>query len=475
MKNKDIFTFRDAEKQAGPVAFSTMLKPAGSACNLDCHYCYYLDKAVQYGGRQAVMSDELLELYVKQYIEANEVPTVQFCWHGGEPLLLGVDFYRKAMALQEKYAGGKKIENILQTNGTLVDEAWCDLFAGNNFLVGISLDGPQDIHDAFRLTKCPAQEAVSDQLHVFLSTADESEEVVIVVTGPAIILPYANDEEEFDSAPIVSPVTSVNRVTLMQALDEKFIFTEFLKDHGVPYTDRDGVYGVASLSELPEWQPVLNQCNLYRLAQQGVEIWDYNNTYVEPGVAVGAGSALLPGTILRGHTSIGCGCTIGPNSYLENAKIGDDTNVNSSQVYNSTVGYDTHIGPFAYIRPGSTIGSHIRVGDFVEIKNSTIADGTKISHLTYVGDSDVGQNCNFGCGTVTVNYDRAKKYRTTIGDNAFIGCNTNLIAPVTVGDGSYIAAGSTITDDIPAMALAIARARQQNKKDWAAKHKIKEK
>ena len=99
MKNKDIFTFRDAEKQAGPVAFSTMLKPAGSACNLDCHYCYYLDKAVQYGGKQAVMSDELLELYVRQYIEANDVDTVQFCWHGGEPLLLGVDFYRRAMEL----------------------------------------------------------------------------------------------------------------------------------------------------------------------------------------------------------------------------------------------------------------------------------------------------------------------------------------------------------------------------------------
>ncbi|MCD7795329.1 MAG: anaerobic sulfatase maturase, partial [Alistipes sp.] len=153
MKSKDIFTFRDAEKQAGPVAFSTMLKPAGSACNLDCHYCYYLDKAVQYGGRQAVMSDELLELYVKQYIEANEVDTVQFCWHGGEPLLLGVGFYRRAMELQQKYADGKRIENILQTNGTLVDEAWCDLFASNNFLVGVSLDGPEDIHDAFRLTK----------------------------------------------------------------------------------------------------------------------------------------------------------------------------------------------------------------------------------------------------------------------------------------------------------------------------------
>lgn len=153
MKPKPIFTFRDAEKQAAPVAFTTMLKPAGSACNLDCHYCYYLDKAVQYGGRQAVMDDALLELYIKQYIEANEVDTVQFCWHGGEPLLLGVDFYRRAMALQRKYADGKRIENTLQTNGMLVDEAWCELFAANNFLVGISLDGPEDIHDAFRLTK----------------------------------------------------------------------------------------------------------------------------------------------------------------------------------------------------------------------------------------------------------------------------------------------------------------------------------
>lgn len=153
MKPKQIFTFRDAEKQVAPVAFSTMLKPAGSACNLDCHYCYYLDKAVQYGGRQAVMDDDLLELYIKQYIGANEVDTVQFCWHGGEPLLLGLDFYRRAMELQRRYADGKRIENTLQTNGMLVDGAWCDLFAANNFLVGISLDGPGDIHDAFRLTK----------------------------------------------------------------------------------------------------------------------------------------------------------------------------------------------------------------------------------------------------------------------------------------------------------------------------------
>ena len=129
MKHKEIYTFRDAEREAGPVAFQTMLKPAGSTCNLDCHYCYYLDKAAQYGGRQAVMSDELLERYIRQYIEANDVPTVTFCWHGGEPLLLGLDFYRRALELERKYAGGKRIENTLQTYGTLVDEAWCGFFA----------------------------------------------------------------------------------------------------------------------------------------------------------------------------------------------------------------------------------------------------------------------------------------------------------------------------------------------------------
>ncbi len=153
MKQKDLFTYQDAVKQAAPTAFSTMLKPAGSTCNLDCHYCYYLDKALQYGGKQAVMSEALLETYVKQYIEANAVPEVMFCWHGGEPLLLGVDYYRRAVEFQKKYAGTKKITNTLQTNGMLVNEEWCRFFAENDFLVGVSLDGPKDIHDSFRLTK----------------------------------------------------------------------------------------------------------------------------------------------------------------------------------------------------------------------------------------------------------------------------------------------------------------------------------
>ena len=153
MNNSRTVTLGDAVKESRPTAFSTLVKPAGSTCNLDCTYCYYLDKAVQYGGKEAVMSDSLLMEYIRQYITANAVDEVNFCWHGGEPLLLGLDFYRKAMAYQKEFSNGKRIVNTIQTNATLIDERWCELFRMNDFLVGVSLDGPQDIHDGFRLDK----------------------------------------------------------------------------------------------------------------------------------------------------------------------------------------------------------------------------------------------------------------------------------------------------------------------------------
>lgn len=137
----------------------------------------------------------------------------------------------------------------------------------------------------------------------------------------------------------------------------------------------------------------------------------------------------------------------------------------------SEVSEGAHVGPFAYLRPNSKIGKNVKIGDFVEIKNATLDEGTKVSHLTYVGDTDVGKRVNFGCGCVTVNYDGKKKYRSTIGDDAFIGCNTNLVSPVTVNDNAYIAAGSTITDEVPESALAIARSRQVNKMEWKDRRK----
>lgn len=151
---KDTISLQEAMQHSeGPLAFNLMIKPAGSLCNLDCHYCYYLDKAEIYHGRQLRMSEQVLETLTKQYIESNDVPEVTFNWHGGEPLVMGLDFYRKAVELQQKYAGGKIVHNTLQTNGTLIIPEWADFFRENDFLIGISIDGPADIHDKFRKDK----------------------------------------------------------------------------------------------------------------------------------------------------------------------------------------------------------------------------------------------------------------------------------------------------------------------------------
>ena len=196
---------------------------------------------------------------------------------------------------------------------------------------------------------------------------------------------------------------------------------------------------------------------------------DPDTTYIADTVTIGMDTVIYPQTLLEGHTVIGENCQIGPCTRLTDMTVGDETTMQFTTAMESTVGSFTKVGPYAYIRPNCRIGDHIKVGDFVEVKNSVIGDGTKISHLTYVGDSDVGQNINFGCGTVTVNYDGKKKYRTTIEDNVFIGCNANLVAPVTLKEGSYVAAGSTITKDVPPKALAVARNRQTNLEGWSKK------
>lgn len=150
---KDTLTLGDAMRFSGPTSFNLMLKPAGSLCNLDCHYCYYLDKAEIYGGHEPRMDFETLEIVIREYIEANDVEDVTFNWHGGEPLILGIDFYRKALELEKKYGEGKRVHNTIQTNGTLVNRDWAKFFRDNEFLVGISLDGPADIHDRYRKDK----------------------------------------------------------------------------------------------------------------------------------------------------------------------------------------------------------------------------------------------------------------------------------------------------------------------------------
>ena len=209
------------------------------------------------------------------------------------------------------------------------------------------------------------------------------------------------------------------------------------------------------------------------LLESGVEMLDPASVYVEDTVTVGEGTLLLPGTYLRGNTVVGPNCQLGPNVMLTDCTVEEGTTINASQCEESKIGKNCQIGPYTHIRPHCVVGEGPKIGAFVQLKNCNLGEGTKMAHLTYVGDSDVGDHCNFGCGTVTCNYDGFQKHRTTIGSNVFVGCNTNFVPPVTVGDGAFIAAATTVTEDIPGDAMAIGRARQEVKEGWAAANREK--
>lgn len=206
-----------------------------------------------------------------------------------------------------------------------------------------------------------------------------------------------------------------------------------------------------------------------KLLDEGVEFVCTDGVTVGRDVKIGKGTKILQGTIIRGNTVIGENCIIGPNCLLEDCTIGTGVSLNSVQAYESTVADGAKIGPFVQLRPGTCVGRNVKIGDFVEIKNSTIGDNTSIAHLTYVGDSDVGSGVNFGCGVCVANYDGEKKFRTVIGDNAFIGCNTNLIAPVRVGNAAYTAAGTTVTKDVPDGALSVERGELRFVEDYGSR------
>ncbi|WP_163102911.1 bifunctional UDP-N-acetylglucosamine diphosphorylase/glucosamine-1-phosphate N-acetyltransferase GlmU [Peribacillus alkalitolerans] len=200
--------------------------------------------------------------------------------------------------------------------------------------------------------------------------------------------------------------------------------------------------------------------------RNGVTIIDPENTYIEADVVIGTDTIIYPGSIIGVGSKIGSEAMIGPHSEIKNCIIGDRTVIRQSVAHDSEVGSDVAIGPFAHIRPASQISDEVKIGNFVEIKKAVFGKGSKASHLSYIGDAEVGNDVNIGCGSITVNYDGKNKHLTKIGDGVFVGCNSNLVAPVSVGDGAYIAAGSTITEDVPGEALAVARARQVNKEDY---------
>ena len=240
---------------------------------------------------------------------------------------------------------------------------------------------------------------------------------------------------------------------------------------GISTADSDMVMGINSRKQLSVAEGVMRQRILDKLMDAGVTIMDPASTFIEASVKIGRDTVIYPYTWLEGTTEIGEDCEIGPNARFTNVKIGDDNHLQFIYGHDCEVKNHVTAGPYVHLRPDTVISDHVKIGNYVEVKNSNVGEGTKLPHLTYIGDSDIGSGVNMGCGCITVNYDGKKKHRTVIGDNAFVGCNTNLVAPVTVQANTYIGAGSTITKEVPENALGIARARQKNIEGWAEKYR----
>lgn len=241
------------------------------------------------------------------------------------------------------------------------------------------------------------------------------------------------------------------------------------KKVGAVVIDYEETIGVNSRVQLAEAEEILKKRINQKHMINGVTLIDPSSTYIGNDVLIGKDTIIYPNNVIEGKTVIGERCILYPNSRIKDTEVGNGVEIQSSVILESKIGENTTVGPFAYIRPESTIGKDARIGDFVEIKKSTIGDNTKVSHLTYIGDAEVGTNCNFGCGTVVVNYDGKTKNKTIIGNNSFIGCNTNLVSPVCVEDNTYVAAGSTITNDVKEGDLAVARAKQRNIPGWVGR------
>ena len=317
--------------------------------------------------------------------------------------------------------------------------------------------------DGCALTACMDREA-ADPLHVFLSTAEDSDIQVLVITGACVSLPPARN---FSGEPKATCACRVARDELMSALDDgDFSFSRFLLSRGSACTDLDGIYCVSTPEELSDWAAKIRRAHLQSLSRQGVEIWDYENCYVDPGVTIGAGTVLLPGSLLRGRTVVGSDCVIGPNALLEGACVGNGCRINASQVYECTLGSDCTVGPYACIRPGSSLGSRVRVGTATELNRTNLGEGTHAGALCSLRELDSGRDCCIGAGSISAAYTPENTGRVTLEDHAVIGGGATLAGPVTVGRSAAVAAGTTLNEAVPAQTLATLRGRHAARRDW---------
>lgn len=251
---------------------------------------------------------------------------------------------------------------------------------------------------------------------------------------------------------------------------------EILKGENQPVAvymspDSESVYGVNDREQLAYAESVLRRRINSQLMKDGVTIIDPLSTFIDSEVKIGSDTTILPFTIIEGKTVIGQNCKIGPGTRIDSSLIGNGVNIESSRIKQAQIGDDCNIGPFAYLRPETILHNGVKVGDFVEVKKSVIGEKSKIPHLSYVGDAQVGKGVNIGAGTITCNYDGHNKYQTVLEDGVFIGSNTNLVAPVKIGKNSFTGAGSTITRDVEDNSLAVERAPQKNIIGWTKRSK----
>ena len=284
------------------------------------------------------------------------------------------------------------------------------------------------------------------------------------------------NEEEKKAKEINSGIYCFNGKSLRESLDlldnnnaqGEYYLTDTIKimrDKG----QKVGAFNGSTIEELMGVNSRVELSKAEEIAKSSITDLRKTVSLLNSDVEIGNDTIVYPGAMLRGNTKIGTNCVIGMNCSITNSQIGNYTEVQSSTIVDSTVGENTTVGPYAYLRPNSNIGNNVKIGDFVEVKNATIEDNSKASHLSYIGDAHVGKDVNIGCGVVFVNYDGKNKFKSTVKDGAFIGSNSNLVAPVTVEEKGYIATGSTITNDVPQGALAVARERQVIKEGWVAK------
>lgn len=308
--------------------------------------------------------------------------------------------------------------------------------------------------DGCALTICVDREA-ADPLNAFLFSGGE--EQVLIITGPCIFLPPG---QGIADAPKAACACRVPRRELMAVLEKAdFSFSQFLLSHGTACTDRDGFYTISTKEQLQGWAERIRRAHLQDLTRQGVEIWDEHQCYVDPGVRIGSGTVLMPGSILRGRTVVGSDCVIGPNSLLENTSVGNGCRINASQLYESSLGNDCTVGPFACIRHGSVLGSRVRVGTAAELNGVRLGEGTHAGALCSLRELDSGRDCMIGPGCVCAADLQRSAECVHLEDRAIIAGGAIFAGPITVGRSAAVGAGTTLYEAVPPQTLTMLRGR----------------